>query len=278
LLIVVGAFLFSRKSELAELFRSRQTWILVGVVGIVAIGALAWFTAPLPPGPGAGSPPGDGRTAALIGAITLENTFDYWTGWIGYFGWLDQPSPTVVYIVWYALIAILLVGGIFLGRGRGRVVAGLFALVSFAIPPVIQAQLYASQGLVWQGRYLLAIDLCMLIAAGIAIDTAVGTATSPIIQRGFRVAVVIMALAQLLSFVQTLRRYVIGSQQIWWIVRDPQWQPPLTWAGVSVLFAISLALCVRFLWNQIGKSPVSRGGDAWTVPDTLPNERVPATR
>ena len=251
LLVALAALGLAKRERLLEVVKQKRTWVVVGAVGLASIGALAWFTLPLPPGPATGAPPDDGLTTAHVAAVMLERTFDYWPGWIGYFGWLDQPSPPVVYMIWYGFIGILLVGGIFAGRGSARIVCAFLAVASFVVPVAVQSALYASQGWLWQGRYLLAVDFCMLMVGGMALDAATRGSVSPVLARGLRAGVIFMALAQFIGFFATLRRYVVGAEPVWSMLSRPQWQPPLTWIGVSLLYALILALTVRLVWRHV---------------------------
>ena len=257
LVAAVAALLIAQPKSLKALFVRPRTWIVIALIGVVAGLALLWFTSPLPPGPATGGPPKDGMTIARVAATMARETFGYWTGWIGYFGWLDQPSPDFVYIVWHLCIGVVLAGGVFVGTGRARLVSAGLAVVAFAIPIVVQSAIYSSQGWIWQGRYLLAVDLLLLLTAGISLDNATsktpGLSRSPIIMRVFRTGLVLMAVGQFLSFFQTLARYVVGNQPVWSVFRISEWQPPLTWAGVSVLFAGVLVVAIWASWRAIGR-------------------------
>ena len=254
---VVAALLLTQGSLLVLVLRRPRTWIVIAAIGLVAVLGLIWFIAPLPAGPATGGPPNDGVSRARVAATMIKDTFGYWNGWIGYFGWLDQPSPDFVYVVWHLFIGVVLAGGIFAGRGRPRIVAASLALVSFAIPVIVQSAIYSSQGWIWQGRYLLAIDLLLLITAGISIDKATeGTPqlrNAPMVIRAFRAGLILMAVAQLLAFFQTLARYVVGSAPVWSVLRGAEWQPPLTWAGVTVLYTAILGFGVIAIWQALDR-------------------------
>jgi hypothetical protein len=57
--------------------------------------------------------------------------------------------------------------------------------------------------------------------------------------------------AHLLSFLYVLRRYVVGIEEIsnWQtMISQPSWQPPLGWLGITVLYAIVLAIAAQRLY------------------------------
>jgi hypothetical protein len=199
----------------------------------------------------------------------VDKTFDYWNDWVGYFGWLDQPAPTVAYVLWFALILSTLIAAIVIGRGPMRWATILLFACALVVPLFVQASLYDAYGMLWQGRYMLAIYTTMLLAAGLALDAAYPE-TSPKAIRLARAGAVLLAAAHLATFIYVLRRYVVGSSSwIAMLVQD-KWQPPGGWILLSLLFGLVLALGVWLLWRQLGALSVSPARADETTLDSTP--------
>ncbi|MFP5367763.1 MAG: hypothetical protein ACLGIS_13145 [Actinomycetes bacterium] len=126
-------------------------------------------------------------------------------------------------------------------------------------------------GLIWQGRYILALAAILIAASGVALrnfhagirEDDGGTVRSAG-RRACGLLLGVMVFGHLYSFVYGLRRYVIGIQdQSNWsdMVAAPQWQPPLGWITLSILYLLILAagavLTYRFVTGRIhgGGSP-----------------------
>jgi hypothetical protein len=133
---------------------------------------------------------------------------------------------------------------------RQRLTTAYFAVLALVLPLAIQAALYGSFGIVWQGRYLLAIYGCLLVAAGVAIDAAYPGSPSRITVRIVRVAVVAMGAAHLYAYVYVLRSYVVATMSWLQMVMRPLWQPPLGWLALTALFAAVTAAAIVIFWRQ----------------------------
>jgi hypothetical protein len=111
------------------------------------------------------------------------------------------------------------------------------------VPPITQALLISQLGYIWQGRYMLAMLLCLMVACGIAIDDNRGDALVPPLRRILAIGLALLVIGQVFSFWWVLRRYVVGVNGG---IRDmlvaAQWEPPLGWITLTVLLAIVAAL------------------------------------
>jgi hypothetical protein len=249
LLIVIGALLATPRKRLAELTKRTSVWIVFGLSVLVSMAAVAWFVWPRPATGDAAQPSfGNGRSAVL--AELAEKTFEYWNAWVGYFGWLDRPAPTLVYYVWLTGIICLIVAGLTMGPVRLRLTTAYFAVLALVLPLAIQGALYGSFGIIWQGRYLLAVYGSLLVAAGVAIDAAYPGHPSRITARIVRVSIVAMGAAQIFAYVYTLRSYVVATMSWLQMLLRPLWQPPLGWLQLALLFTIVIAAAVAVLWRQ----------------------------
>lgn len=248
LLVAVAALFFIPGGQ-PGLFRKTSTWIVLAVCAIATIGALAWF---ITPQPSTGPPANIGGSLLAVAQQSFERGLDYWSGMIGYFGWLDTASPTITYFIWDGLIIAFLVGAILLGKGRSRWVTLGFSVALIVIPVVIQATLYRQFGWVWQGRYVLAILLVAMISAGMALDSAQRPVTNTVV-RVLRASVIAMSVAHLAAFIWALRRYVVATDSWIAMVKAPLWQPPLGWIAWTIFFALVLAAASGVLWRWLSR-------------------------
>jgi hypothetical protein len=173
----------------------------------------------------------------------LDRTFDYAGGYIGLMGWLDTPSPAGVLIFWHFAFAALVLAALTSRPRTNRwlLVPPIVGII--LLPPILQSQVIQELGYIWQGRYLLALVVLLLLACGMALRfhsfPLSGRAKS--IGRWTLVAGVA---AQFYAFIFTLRRYTVGlfAEHINWSeMWESVWQPPLTWQGLSIAYLLVLA-------------------------------------
>lgn len=249
IVLIIGAVLaFARVASLRALGRQPGTWVALAGSAAVILAALAWYAHP--PHYGGGPVAGTITSSGTAFVSMFVRTFEFSSGYVGFFGWLDTPSPAYSTIIWSALIVALIVGAMIWGSGRARWVAAGFGAVMLLVPPVVQAILAPDLGYIWQGRYMLAMLVCFLVACGMALDSSFEEGTiAPRLRGAITVALSLLAFGHLVSFVWTLRRYVVGSHgSVVAMISRPTWQPPGGWILLSVLmvaWAIALVLIVR---------------------------------
>jgi hypothetical protein len=251
LLIVGAALILAPRLRLVAVLRRPSTIFLIAGSGVVSIAALLWYL----------HPP---RLGVLPGVVTehgfttvfedmFNRTFEFTQAYTGVFGWLDTASPTLSLLIFTVVLIGFLVAAIAFGRGRFvLVVTGFFATV-LLVPPVLQAILAPQVGYIWQGRYMLAMVVCLLIACGMAIDeiAAESPLSSPA-RRRLTVVLVLIAIAQVYSFVWVLRRYVVGTtESMFSMLQHAKWQPPLSWEALTVLFTVWVAVAAVVLYRQM---------------------------
>jgi hypothetical protein len=244
-LMVITAGLLGTWSQIQRVIRSPWTWGGGAAIGLSCAFALFWIV-------GHDSLSSDSFEAAgfsaLAGAeIMLDRTFDYATGYVGQFGWLEIPAPMAAHILWLGIATALVMSAVVLTRGRTRY-AVLFLLVALLLlPPLLQAQAMGTIGIVWQGRYMLAVFVPLLIVAGIGLDRKDSRGFSPGTAQILKSIAVLLAVVHFWTFMLTLRRYVTGlSIDRRWadMVLEPVWQPP---GGVFVCVALYLIVLMLAL-------------------------------
>jgi len=243
---------------------SRNAWVWAGsaAIGVSCAFALYWITRhdslSSNPFEAAGSSP-------LTGAeIMLDRTFDYATGYVGQFGWLEVPAPMGAFVLWLGLGTALVMAALVLARGRGRT-ATVFLLASLLLlPPLLQAQAVGTIGIVWQGRYILAVFVPLLMVCGLALDRMDARGFSPQAAAILNATAVLAAVFHFWTFAHTLRRYVTGwaVDRRWFeLVTDPSWQPPggalLCLAGFAVMLVLALRLLRRAVRAETRREPVA---------------------
>lgn len=242
---VLSPLILLDKATLLALLRRRPVQIAIGATAIAVVLALAWLlgssslTAALDAVEPVSNAPGVGTPWYLGFIWTLLSTFDYALGAIGTFGWLDTPAPAAVYFTWAAIVGGGAILTIVVLRGRALVLALVLMGAVFLLPPILQAIYITEGGVIWQGRYILPLFVCGIVAMAVLIgDRAVVTTTS--VARLAIVVAALLAVAQFLSFATALRRYAVGLGQGWSELLRPEWAPPggvLLWLVVFAVVA-----------------------------------------
>jgi hypothetical protein len=186
---------------------------------------------------------GLGRGTAF--RISFGETLHRLQEMVGWFGWLDTPSPGFTYIVWVAALAALAALAIVVGQRRFVIVAALTAVVAVAAPIGFETLQARRIGFFWQGRYSMpmAIGVPVLLALSAALSRRAGDAKAegaPAQEAdaadeatgrwaGRLVAPVAIALlaANVVAFGQALRRNTVGYDGPLDFLIDPDWSPPL---------------------------------------------------
>ena len=262
LVAVMAALVLGDRSVIRSLLGRPIVWATAFGAAVMGGVTVAWYLNPpdLPPIPfaGAGATFGEGLTEMIF------RTFEYTSGYIGYFGWLDtEPAPLTI-IVCSLLVGVVLVYALAVARPRGRSAVLLIGAVLLVTPPITQAILIGQLGYIWQGRYMLAVFLALVVVAGVAIsDTEPAITPSVVARRCLALGLSLLAAGQVASFFWALRRYVVGTD--FGVVRmlfAATWQPPLGWETLTVLFAIVCAGCsvviyryVNLTWSEKTSGP-----------------------
>ena len=274
-----------RVEDWRALTRRRSTWIVLAVLAVICLFALWWFTRPENTVHAAKVPyPG-----SLWGVAQdmVEKTFLYWRQDAGIFGTLNVPAPEGVQTLWSAVFVALILFPLVLGRGRERWVAAGFSVVLFVLPIMVQVALWRQVGDVWQGRYMLAVFLMLAIAGGLALDRVLGRSAATdapgqdLAQRRtvsvLRAVLVLLGIAQLASFLFTLRRYASPERSWFQFLLHPEWQPPGSTIGLTLLTLVALGLSTVWIWRSLPRlfEPV-RTWDA--EPSALPADEPVSSR
>jgi hypothetical protein len=246
----IVALIVARPAKLLELVRKPAIWVGLAIIVVAVLWVVVWFkfisiTAVDPRGFDPDRDPG----LKLLLSIMVEYTFNWWGPWIGQFGWLEVNAPIGVQIIWQGAIAALLFSAFVMTRGRARVATIFIALAVFIVPIALQGSLWIEVGWIWQGRYMLPVYLILMVTIGVALDMSTAPGPSKLQVRFIRAAVVLLALCHIITFVFVLRRFIVATQNWLSMFTHPEWQPPLTWIGISAVLAVGLALEVALVYR-----------------------------
>ncbi|MET4061142.1 hypothetical protein ABIB35_002707 [Arthrobacter sp. UYP6] len=211
--------------------------------------------------------------------IMLDRSFNYVSGYIGYMGWLDTPLPMGVYIFWHAAMGAVVLMGLAAPKLRDRLAVLLLIAAALALPPILQGQVIQQLGWIWQGRYLLAVIVLLLLACGVAFRE-VAFPTGDVARRAGRWLLAGAAAAHLYAFLYVLRRYTVGLEEtIRWpgMLEESVWQPPFTWQVLGTLYFLVLAagavLAYRALFQPASQPLVTTAEDAG-APSPTPEKQT----
>ncbi|WP_461171825.1 DUF2142 domain-containing protein [Arthrobacter sp. Z1-9] len=186
-------------------------------------------------------------------AHMLDSTFNYANGYIGIMGWLDTPAPSGVQIFWHLTFGALLLAALSGASFRSLAAILPIAVSAVLLPPILQSQVIGELGYIWQGRYLLALVVLLLVVCGVTQrNQSVRNST-----RARSLAVWVLGgavVAHLYVFLYALRRFTVGLMPLhtnWTEMAEPLWQPPLTWQGLSALYLIALLIGAVLIYRHL---------------------------
>ncbi|QNE45997.1 DUF2142 domain-containing protein [Glaciihabitans sp. INWT7] len=251
--VIAAALIFADRSVFRVLVRRPAAWIALGGSAVAAFSALVWFAHPPSlvevPLAGAGTKPGTAFVSMLA------RSFDFSSSYIGIFGWQDTPSPSFTILVIGSAVLLLVLAALIWGTGRARWVALGFGGLLLLVPPVTQAIVAPHLGYIWQGRYMLAIFLCLLICCGVAIDESFdGRALLGRSRVALNVGVTLVGLGQIASLETALRRYMVGDHgAIQRMILNPEWQPPFGLAALTFAMLVWAAVAGNAVVRRLAR-------------------------
>jgi hypothetical protein len=252
LIVVLAVMITATPAQMKRLATSPPVLAGAGIIGLACAFAIRWIiqhdSLSSKPFEGAGLEPADAVE------IMLDRTFNHMIGWIGQFGWLELDAPIGVLAFWMAVIFAVTFSVLLFAEGRARIAAMLLALSLVTVPVILQALIISEQGIIWQGRYILAIFVPFMLFAGFALDRSV-TGTIPTAgRRAIRLVVNVAAVAQVCTFVWVLRRYTTeNSIDVRWVdmLTASEWQPPFGSIAVMIVFAMASVAAAAVLGRRI---------------------------
>lgn len=201
----------------------------------------------------AGSPPVPADEAAVT---MLDRVVPAMTEYVGVLGWMDTRPPTAAVYAWVLAFGAMLFLAFTARPVKGRWVMALLAGIVVGLPVALQASSSETLGWIWQGRYILAMVVTLILAAGVTTRFR-RLRITPWTKSMIRWGLVLGVLAHFYVFMEGLRRYTVGilGQRVNWTeMFEPMWQPPGTWqllaSAYLLLLAIGAACLYRLLTSQ----------------------------
>ncbi len=152
---------------------------------------------------------------------------------------MNLPLP--VLFIFVASTAFLAFGAIGFASRRVAVTVLALSVVAIAIPLVIGTIRWPY----FQGRYMFPFTVGLPVVAGLGVGEGLRGRSMP--RRLLWLLLSLLAFAQIISFAQSLRRFVVGASADWWIYSTPRWRPPLDPSLVVVGYVLAtVALYGRF--------------------------------
>lgn len=185
--------------------------------------------------------------------IMLDRTYDFFPQYIGVMGWLDTPAPQLVHMIWSALMVAALLTPFCIRPWRNWTGYWVALGMLYVVPALLQTILWRSMGFIWQGRYTLPLVLILFMTVGLGLRR-LRFNRGPGRIRTARVIAWVLIGAHTLTFVYTLRRYVVGISEIanWQtLFSSPHWQPPAGWFVLTLLYAIAVAVALELLFRYL---------------------------
>jgi hypothetical protein len=224
-----------------------------------------------------GHAPSDIGTSEIV-RLTLGQTAIRYHEMIGWFGWLDTPSPSLTWIPWTIVLGVLLLAAVLWATRRQiPVLCGLVA-AAIVVPVVIESATYSDAGtFTWQGRYTLPLAVGVPILTGFVLaSTARGREL--LTPRLMVVVGVVFVGAHMLAFGQNLRRYTVGYYgdiQFW---KSPSWSPPVSPLLLVIAFAIVVVAfgCWLLMVVPRGSGTIRPAGASAAQQTSTPGAERPA--
>jgi hypothetical protein len=202
---------------------------------------------------------------------SIGRSFTWYREMIGWFGWLDAPSPALTVVLWTLVLGGLVVLAVALGQPRWAMAAVAVVVATFALPIVLE--FIQSQGVGaghWQGRYALPFATGAPLLAAVSLERddiarRVAASALPLL------VAIALFVAQVGAIYQNLRRYAVGYDGTVWFFSDAPWSPPLGSLAILVIFAVAFALLA---WWLLTLRPVPT---SVSTPDQAPAAPLVAT-
>lgn len=254
IVVIVLAFFADRHLTLARL---RHPGVRIGAatVGVVAVVSASWTLLTDALGNNSGDDP---RGLGVLPAAwhSLSKTGAYLSQLVAVFGWRSTPSPELLYWLWGALAAVLVVLAVRVAPRRMAVgvVVALAAVV--LAPTLLQAPTARQFGFPWSGRYGLPLAVGLPIIASLAIS-----ASDRLDRRAqARVAAWVgstAAFVHVAAHVVSTRRYVVGKNGPLLYFTADGWAPPLPAWLLLVSVTVAAFGLARLVYWVVVRAPDS---------------------
>jgi len=223
--------------------REHGVRVLVGIVGLISVGAGVWTLVSNDLGNNMGyNPKGLGFWDAAVHSLRL--TPEYLSQLVVVFGWWRTPAFPLISWMWGLALLILVVLALRFARRRLAFAVVTALTVLLLMPTLLQAPTAKKLGFVWSGRYGLAIGAGVPILAALALGAS-GRLSERSTKWIAATVVTLVAAAQIIAHYADMRRYIVGDNGPLWYFGHSGWIPPLpAWSLLVAVVTFSIGLAV----------------------------------
>jgi hypothetical protein len=253
-LIFVTLAIVAGRAAIRAVWASRTARIWTAVVAVLTVAQLAWvqIVGTLSDEHSLFLPEKLATSVAMRSAV--GRTARWFHEMVGFFGWLDTPSPMLTVFLWtFALGGLLLLAVTF---GRTRWLVATLALLALVVVIPVLLEFGALRDIIagrWQGRYTLPLAVGVPFLAAMALERdevlpRVSASAFPV------VVAVLLGVAHVVAFGQNIRRYAVGYNGKVLFFLDSAWSPPL--GGLTLFAGFTVSLGLLFAWLVVGRRTV----------------------
>jgi hypothetical protein len=215
-----------------------RAWVATGVVIIGVVADQVWWRWVVQ------TPTSSATLSTYLGNI--GGSIAALPGWfhdqIGLLGWVELPVPDAVAITWWCLIVGMLITALVVGTWRQRAVLTLAVVGDLVVTVLLGAVLLADSGLPSQARYMLPLNIIVVMLAGEIVLQA-RHRQRRWVSAAVGVTAVVAVLGNGVSWWANSQRFAVGVDGPVFFPSHPLWSPPLGWTTWIVVMAIgALAL------------------------------------
>ncbi len=262
--IVLTVVLSAPWANVKAVVTDRRSWPYLSIAFVGTVAAVVWIRA-------VGGLSNSGEilypelTPTRVIGDTLQQTAYYFESLVGVFGWLDSRMPQWSYLLFAAVLGVMVVIGWSLANFRNKLVLLGLGGLTLLLPAALQASQAPYVGIVWQGRYIapLAVGI-VILAAFSARDGRLGVP-----ERFARSLVgtvgILLVVGHVAAYAANLHRFVNGSGTSWLRLHSESWSPPILPGILLGLCAVAWAALAWFAWSMCAERR----------PDALPGARDP---
>ncbi|HET9138837.1 DUF2142 domain-containing protein [Actinophytocola sp.] len=247
LLVILGVILVpSSRDRLAVLARSRPVRFWAAVAGVCTLLSVAWTIFAAPDSDFMATPTTHFSLTEVLRYAVLDHMWpDVANQMVAVPGWSELAMPRLVYLVWFATLGMLFLGGLVLGHrvDRWRLLALLFACFT----PLLALEILTVNYVGWfnQGRYFLsaAVGLPLLGAYILAHRSF----TAEQIRTTTRLLATLLLPIHFFCLAYSMTRWNSGLRSL-----NPfngSWSPPLGTALPLAMAAVAIAVMFLVYWR-----------------------------
>ncbi|GAA3212770.1 DUF2142 domain-containing protein [Oerskovia jenensis] len=173
------------------------------------------------------------------------NTSYYLNQLVAALGWLDVAFPTWFYMVYAALVGLMMFLGWAAGSWRDRLGIVVVSALVLTLPIVIQVAQAPTIGWFWQGRYIFPVAIGLTFLCALAIERRPRALDERMTRNLVTTTAVVLVGLQVAALVFNLHRYINGGNGGWFKLDAESWLPPvnlvvllITYAAAWVAFAV----------------------------------------